>query len=127
MGQKGTNIIIAPEKLVPAVTLARMTQSTAAECTNLGQKCADMLNSGMLEGMRMTKQKELCAAVQDGTNNMIAMINKLSDSAQSLYEKYISAETRAMIDKAVSDAAEQAKNAASNEALKKTDPVNTKL
>ena len=120
MGAKGVNVVVDPQVLVAAVTVIKMgNDALQADALELKGAMNDMLNSGMVEGERMSKQKELIESIVKGCDNVADSIGKLSEATQQIYDKYISAETKAMIDNHVSQAMEKLQRSANREALKK--------
>lgn len=120
MGAKGVNVVVDPQVLIAAITVIRMgNDALQADAMELKAAMNDMLNSGMVEGERMTKQKELIQSIITGCDNTAEVIGQLSGATQKIYDKYISAETKAMIDNHVAQAMEKLQAAANREALKK--------
>lgn len=120
MGEKGNSIVIEPSVLIPAVTINRMSNAEMeSHCATLRASAQEALNSGWWQGERLKGQAECANAVVEGCQNLAELFKDLAAATGTIYDKYLTAETRAGIDAQVSSTLEKLAAKGSKGALRK--------
>lgn len=120
MGNKGVTVMIDPNALVPAVTFIRMSnRQMESQALELRNASVEMLEGGIMEGDRMTGQKEAITTIVNGCDQLAKLFADLSVATGQVYDKYINAETKQGIDAQVASHMESLSKSGSGDALRK--------
>lgn len=120
MSTKGTAVLVNPEALIPAVTIIRMSnRQLESQAMVLRGEAKEMLEGGVMEGERMTGQKEAIETIVTSCDQLSKLFADLSTATGHVYDKYIDAERKQAIDSLVASHLETLNKKGNRDALRK--------